>query len=72
MGAFFYRAVGMSLNSQKRMDFIITETKMIESFDPLNADKTINLPAMRMLYATPLQINRDNKLISLVLEKFSL
>lgn len=71
MSAFLYGAIRMSSTSLKRMDYIITETKMVESFDPLNADKTVNLPVMRMLYATPLQIDRDNKLISLVLEKFS-
>lgn len=50
---------------------IITETAKYNSLDPLDADKTINLPVARMLYLTPLQITKDNDLASSVLESFS-
>ena len=50
---------------------IITETAKYNSLDPLDADKTLNLPVARMLYLTPLQITKDNDLASSVLESFS-
>ena len=41
------------------------------SFDPLDADRHENLPAARMLYATPIEIAQDNTLVSQVLESFT-
>lgn len=41
-----------------------------ESFDPLEGDKAVNLSVMRMLYATPIEINRDSTLVSNVLDHF--
>lgn len=50
---------------------IVTETGKYTSLDPLDADKTHNLPVARMLYLTPLQITKDNDITSLVLEDFN-
>ena len=55
----------------KSLNYIITETEKITSFDPLDADKTLNLPVMRMLYSTPIQIDANNTLVSNVLKSFS-
>jgi hypothetical protein len=52
------------------LNYIITETVIPDSFDPLLADKSNNILMMRMLYFTPIQINSANELISNVLEKF--
>ncbi len=41
------------------------------SFDPLNADFAFNRQAMRMLYATPIEISASNRLESSVLKSFS-
>lgn len=41
-----------------------------ESYDPLDADITINLFSMRSLYATPLEITPDNTLTSSILDSF--
>lgn len=51
--------------------YIITETSGYTSLDPLDADQTQNLPVARMIYTTPLEINTENSLSSLVLESFS-
>ena len=50
---------------------IVTETGKYTSLDPLDADKTHNLPVARMVYLTPLQITKDNDLTSLVFEDFN-
>jgi len=50
--------------------YIITETTQGTSFDPLDADQTGNLPIMRMLYSTPLEISPEDKLESVVLKEF--
>lgn len=52
------------------LEYIITETKGPDSFDPISADKTQNISVMRMLYSTPLEINRDNSLSSSILSSF--
>lgn len=41
------------------------------SFDPLDADKYMNLKPMRMLYATPLEVTTNNILTSTVLDAFT-
>ena len=50
---------------------IITETAKYKSLDPLDGDKTPNLPVARMIYLTPVQITKDNDLASFVLESFT-
>ncbi|MBL7554268.1 MAG: hypothetical protein JNM24_00490 [Bdellovibrionaceae bacterium] len=50
---------------------IITETAKYSSLDPLDGDKTANLPVVRMVYLTPVQITKDNELASFVLESFA-
>lgn len=52
------------------LNYIITETNLPDSFDPLKADKGNNILMMRMLYFTPIQINSSNELISNVFDKF--
>ncbi|MFN8943546.1 MAG: hypothetical protein ACK5WZ_02885, partial [Pseudobdellovibrionaceae bacterium] len=51
--------------------YVVTETHEAESFDPLNADQTLNLHTMRMLYSTPLYINALGELDSQILSSFS-
>jgi ABC-type transport system substrate-binding protein len=52
------------------LTYIITETAGPESFDPINADGTQNLPVMRMLYATPLESGANSILESSILSEF--
>ncbi|MCM2281300.1 MAG: ABC transporter substrate-binding protein [Bdellovibrionaceae bacterium] len=52
------------------MTYVVTETVGPDSFDPKDADKTQNLLVMRMLYATPLEVDKDNLLKSSVLKAF--
>lgn len=40
------------------------------SFDPLEADRAQNLPLMRMLYLTPIEVSVENDLVSTVLKSF--
>ena len=56
--------------SNMELNYVITDTSMPDSFDPLQADKTINLLMMRMLYATPIEISKENILTSNVLDVF--
>ena len=51
--------------------YVVTETGKPTSLDPLDGDQTQNLSVVRMIYTTPLEINRENKLSSLVLESFA-
>lgn len=53
------------------LKYIITETLGPDSFDPIQADKTQNLPVMRMLYATPLEVDSNNLLKSYLLKAFN-
>ena len=53
-----------------QLKYVITETGGPESFDPVNADKTQNFSTMRMLYATPLETDRNNRLKSYILKDF--
>lgn len=45
-------------------------TPRFESFDPLDADRAVNLSVMRMLYLTPVEVTPDNRLTSQILESF--
>ena len=56
-------------NNTKRL--IITETAKFNSLDPLDGDKTQNLPVVRMIYLTPVQITNNNELTSYALDSFS-
>ncbi len=55
---------------RKEAEYVVTETGMPTSYDPLDADSTQNLSVARMLYATPLEISLENELTSSVLEEF--
>lgn len=50
--------------------YLISESGIFTSFDPLNADATNNLPAARMLYHTPIEISKNDILTSAVLDSF--
>lgn len=50
--------------------YVITETGMFSSLDPLDADMTSNLPVARMVYATPLETSENNQITSRVLDSF--
>ncbi len=52
------------------LNYVITDSNMIKSFDPLEADDNDNMPVMRMLYTTPLEINEKGIIVSNVFEKF--
>ncbi len=51
-------------------EYIITETDVPTSYDPLEADQTQNLPVARMIYHTPLEIDASDTISSEVLESF--
>lgn len=53
------------------LEYFITETNGPDSFDPLDADKTQNITVMRMAYLTPLEVDGNNKLSSIVLSSFN-
>ena len=57
--------------SSNSLEYIITETGLFDSLDPLDADKTQNLPVARMIYATPIEIDKNGNLSSNVLSEFS-
>ncbi len=51
--------------------FVITETGPFTSLDPLDGDNSVNLPVVRMLYATPVENLPDNSLGSGILKSFT-
>lgn len=51
--------------------YVITETGLPTSFDPLDGDQTQNLPVQRMIYATPVEVDAKGSLQSQVLESFT-
>lgn len=53
------------------LKYIVTETNGPDSFDPVNADKTQNLSVMRMLFATPIEVDKNNSLQSKILKSFT-
>lgn len=63
--------VGLSLAQGESMnEYIITETGVPTSLDPLDADQTQNLPVARMIYATPIEIDANDRMASLILSSF--
>jgi ABC-type transport system substrate-binding protein len=77
VGLIFVLLIGFCLwqsrsapESNMNLTYVVTETRGPDSFDPNDADKTQNLSVMRMLYATPLEIDRNNLLSSYVLKSF--
>jgi hypothetical protein len=69
--------IGLYLYSRQKSEgfymnlkYVVTETRGPDSFDPNDADKTQNLSVMRMLYATPLEIDKENLLGSFILKSF--
>jgi hypothetical protein len=52
-------------------ELIFFDTGYPNSFDPLDADKFINMSRARMLFATPIEVSYENKLTSNVLSEFS-
>lgn len=57
-------------NNPDIFTYVITETGIFNSLDPLDADQTVNLPVARMLYSTPLEIDLNGELTSSILESF--
>lgn len=56
--------------SNKSVEFIFLDANRPNSFDPLDADRALNLNAMRLLYATPVEVSLNNELTSSILESF--
>lgn len=52
-------------------ELVFFDTGAPNSFDPLDADKFINMSRARMLFATPIEVSYENKLTSNVLSDFS-
>lgn len=52
------------------MEIIFFEIEPPRSFDPLEADRAINLQAVRMMYLTPIEFSVNNTLVSTVLDDF--
>ncbi len=57
-------------NLRSHFTYVITETGMVNSFDPLDADQTVNLPVARMIYTTPIEVDQKGDLRSLILDAF--
>ena len=57
-------------NTELGFQYVITETGPASSLDPLDADSSQNLPVARMLYLTPLEISKQDRLTSTLLESF--
>lgn len=64
-------AMNTTAEPNSTLEYIITETGAFDSFDPLDADKTQNLPVARMIYATPIEIDKTGKLSSRIFSDFS-
>lgn len=62
----------MFVKTTKHSDYtyVITETDIANSFDPLEADQTLNMPVARMIYTTPIEVDQKGDLKSLVLDSF--
>ncbi|MEQ1664420.1 MAG: ABC transporter substrate-binding protein [Bdellovibrionales bacterium] len=60
----------MGQTNDSVLNYVITETTAATSLDPLDADKTQNLPLTRMIYATPIEMDSHDRFSSLVLESF--
>lgn len=62
--------MGFKLNLEKDYTYIITETGASNSFDPLDADQTNNLPVARMIYSTPFEVDQMGNLNSSILDQY--
>ncbi len=65
---------GFVLNAEakiKKYNYVITETSVPTSLDPLDADQTQNLAVARMIYSTPIEIDSQDRLSSQILESFN-
>lgn len=65
---------GMALSAQgktTKYTYVITETAGPTSFDPLDADQTQNLAVARMIYATPVEVDSEDRLSSQILKSFN-
>ncbi len=51
--------------------YIITESAKYDSLDPLDGDKTKNLPVQRMVYSTIFEVSPEDDYDSFLLDKFS-
>lgn len=58
-------------SSKGQYKYVITETKSPTSLDPLDGDQTQNLSVQRMIYATPVEVDQNGTLKSLVLSEFN-
>jgi ABC-type transport system substrate-binding protein len=68
----FFKYVSFSTKEIKmELNIINTEVGAPDSFDPISADKTQNITAMRLLYSTPLAIDKNNEIYSTILSSFS-
>jgi hypothetical protein len=68
-------AIAISTSLSLKKEYLVNNLALLNSlphssFDPLEADYSHNRPAMRMLYATPLEISSNNRLESSVLKSF--
>ena len=61
----------IGVGAARPLKYVVTGTGSDTSYDPLNADQTQNLPMMRMLYLTPLEVSDDDRLRSTILSHFS-
>lgn len=61
----------ISRSASGKYRYVITETSLPTSFDPLDGDQTQNLSVQRMIYATPVEVDAKGSLQSQVLEIFS-
>jgi ABC-type transport system substrate-binding protein len=50
--------------------YVITDTPVYRSLDPLDADQSVNLLVARMLYSTPMDINAEGELQSSLFNKY--
>lgn len=66
----FYSSLNESSKKKMELNLTFTEFGQPESYDPIEADKAVNLSVMRLLYTTPLYVNKSNKITSYVLESF--
>ncbi len=59
------------ISASDRYTYVITETGIVNSLDPLDADQTVNMPVARMIYATPIEADQRGDLKSTILDSFN-
>jgi ABC-type transport system substrate-binding protein len=57
-------------NQNSAYTYVITDTPIYRSLDPLDADQSVNLLVARMLYTTPMEINSSGELHSSLFEQY--